>query len=78
MKKYFLDKTNNNSNNMKLILSNYYSLEENNQKIKHNIPVNNVILPRYGVRDYTPFATTYDIDYNKPKAYRNIFLLRRK
>ena len=85
MKKSYMDKSNNDSSNMKLILSNYYSLVkhiEKTEKMKsrnarRNIPINNVILPRYGERDYAHFATTYHIDYNKPAFYRNLSRLSR-
>jgi hypothetical protein len=81
MKKSYMDRNNNDSTNMKLLLSNYYSLvKENNynEKMKPYIPINNVILPRYAERDYAPFATTYHIDYNKPAFYRNLSQLNRK
>jgi len=82
MKKSYIDKSNNDSTNMKLILSNYYSLVkdiENTEKTKsRHIPINNVILPRYSERDYAPFATTYHIDYNKPAFYRNLSRLSRR
>jgi hypothetical protein len=81
MKKSYMDKSNNDSSNMKLILSNYYSLvkhTENTEKTKpRHIPINNVILTRYGERDYAHFATTYHIDYNKPAFYRNLSRLSR-
>jgi len=81
MKKSYMDKSNNDSSNMKLILSNYYSLvkhTENTEKTKpRRLPINNVILTRYGERVYAPFATTYHIDYNKPAFYRNLSRLSR-
>lgn len=80
-----MDRNNNDSSNMKLILSNYYSLVkhiENTEKMKRRNkaikkPINNVILPRYCQRNYAPFATIYHIDYNKPAFYRNLCMLSR-
>jgi hypothetical protein len=84
MKKSYMDKSNNDSSNMKLILSNYYSLVKHTENTKNtentkprHIPINNVILTRYGERDYAHFATTYHIDYNKPAFYRNLSRLSR-
>ena len=81
MKKYFIDKHNNDSSNMKLILSNHYSLVNDNvikrpyNKVKK---INNIILPRVGDRDCAPFMTTYKMDYNRPKFYKDLSRLNRQ
>ena len=81
MKKYFIDKNNNDSSNMKLILSNHYSLVNDNiikrpyNKVKN---INNIILPRVGDRDCAPFMTTYKMDYNRPKFYKDLSRLNRQ
>jgi len=59
MKKYYDEKY---DNQMKLLLSNHYSLV-NQENIKIKLPVNNVILPRYCDRDFTPYMTTYKLHY---------------
>ena len=81
MKKYFIDKNNNDSNNMKLILSNHYNLVNDNvMKRPYNKvnKINNVILPMFGDRDCAPFMTTYKLDYNRPKFYNHLALLNRR
>ena len=81
MKKYFVDKNNNDSKNMKLILSNYYSLVNDNVKKRAYDKVNkinNVILPRVVDRDCAPFMTTYNMDYNRPKFYKDLSRLNRR
>lgn len=81
MKKYFDDKNNNDSKNMRLILSNYYSLVNDSVK-KHPYDkvnkINNVILPRIVDRDCAPFMTTYKMDYNRPKFYKDLSRLNRR
>lgn len=81
MKKYFADKNNNDSKNMKLILSNYYSLVNDSVKKRPYDKVNkinNVILPRVVDRDCAPFMTTYKMDYNRPKFYKDLSRLNRR
>jgi hypothetical protein len=78
MKKYFIDKHNNDSSNMKLILSNHYSLVNDNIVKRPFKKINNVILPRVGDRDCAPFMTTYKMDYNRPKFYNDLNILNRR
>ena len=81
MKKYYTQEDN---NEMKLLLSNYYCLvniqtqsDKKNCKMKHYKMINNVILPRYCQRDYAPYMTTYTMDYNPPRFYKNLLELKR-
>jgi len=78
MKKYFIDKHNNDSSNMKLILSNHYGLVNDNIVKRPYKIINNVILPRVGDRDCAPFITTYKIDYNRPKFYNDLVRLNKR